>query len=486
MKRLLAVAALTVAVSAGLGGVASAHPLGNFTVNTFSGLQVGIQSLQVDYVIDMAEIPTFQARGGIDRDGDGRLSATELAAYAASTCARSAAAMSASVDGRGLAFTVGRSSAEQLPGQAGLNTMRTSCSLAAPVSGLRTGSVVSYSDRNFADRIGWHEVTAVGDRTTITTADVPTKSVSARLTAYPKNQLSSPLDQRTARLVVRPGGPAAGAVADRDPGSVLPRGIDAATKAFSSFVGRRHLGFGVGLVAVALALVLGALHAVAPGHGKTVMAAYLVGRRGSLRSALTLGATVTATHTAGVLTLGVILSVSTALAPERLFPLLGLASGLLLALIGAGLLVSALRGARGRREPDHHHPHGHAHPHEHPHPHPHPGGSVAGTPSRRGLVAMGLAGGMVPSPSALVVLLGAIALGRAWFGVLLVICYGLGMAATLSLAGLLLIRGREWIDRRQPSGWSVRFARLLPVGTAGLITVVGLGLALRAAAVVVA
>lgn len=107
-------------------------------------------------------------------------------------------------------------------------------------------------------------------------------------------------------------------------------------------------------------------------------------------------------------------------------------------------------------------------------------------PSRRSLVAMGLAGGMVPSPSALVVLLGAIALHRAWFGVLLVVCYGLGMAMTLTLAGLLLVRGRSWLDGRQPRTWSTRLARLLPVGTAGLITLVGLGLALRAAAVVVA
>ena len=502
MRRLLTVTALAVGISALLGGVASAHPLGNFTVNTYSGLQVGEHRLGVDYVIDMAEIPTFQARPAVDTNGDGQLSVAEFAVYAERTCKSSARGMTASVNSATVDLVVDRSRAEQRPGQAGLPTSRISCAISGAITGLRTGSIISYANHNFDGRIGWHEVTGVGDGTTIRSADVPANSTSARLTAYPKNLLKSPLDVRSARLVVRPGGPASGAVPDSGPASILPRGVDRATTAFSAFVGRKHLGLGVGLLAVALALLLGALHAVAPGHGKTVMAAYLVGRRGSLGSALTLGATVTATHTAGVLALGVVLSVSSAFAPERLFPVLGLFSGLMLVVIGAWLLRGALRGGQdgpghghGHTHGDGHgHDHGHALDHEpsesaagggHSHPHPHPHAST-GMPSRRSLVAMGLAGGMVPSPSALVVLLGAIALHRAWFGVLLVVCYGLGMAMTLTLAGLLLVRGRSWLDRRQPRTWSTWLARLLPVGTAGLITLVGLGLALRAAAVVVA
>jgi nickel/cobalt exporter len=508
MRRLLTVAAFAALITAALGGVASAHPLGNFTVNTYSGLQVSERQLRVDYIIDMAEIPTFQARAAVDTNGDGQLTAPELEAYAASTCKSSTGGLAASVNGGTVALAVDRSHAEQRPGQAGLPTMRISCVLSGAVSGLRTGSVVTYANRNFEGRIGWREVTAVGDGTTITSADVPARSTSARLTAYPKNLLQSPLDVRSARLVVRPGGPASGPVADRGPTSALPRGIDAATTAFSAFVGRRHLSLGVGLAAVALALLLGAVHAVAPGHGKTVMAAYLVGRHSSLRSALTVGATVTATHTAGVLALGILLSVSSAFAPERLFPVLGLVSGLMLVGIGAWLLRGALQGraaghSHGPGGHHHEHPHsdgpshGHAHADGPSHGHPHADGPAddhrhdhlqvpATVPTRRSLVVMGLAGGMVPSPSALVVLLGAIALHRAWFGVVLVVCYGLGMATTLTMAGLLLVRGRSWLDRRQPARWSARFARALPVGTAGLITLVGLGLALRAAAVVVA
>jgi ABC-type nickel/cobalt efflux system permease component RcnA len=206
------------------------------------------------------------------------------------------------------------------------------------------------------------------------------------------------------------------------------------------------------------------------------MAAYLVGLRGSLRQAATIGATVTLTHTAGVLLLGLVLSTTRAVASERVYPLLGLGSGLLLTGVGVGLLL--------RARPGHRHRH-HSHPHDHGHDHRHDDG-VEGRPlGRRGLVALGLAGGLVPSPSAVVVLLAGIALGRAWFGVALVLAYGIGMAATLTGVGLLLAQLRTRMDRRlgAPSGSLVaRLGRLLPAVTASVIVLVGLGLALQGAA----
>jgi ABC-type nickel/cobalt efflux system permease component RcnA len=261
--------------------------------------------------------------------------------------------------------------------------------------------------------------------------------------------------------------------------------VDRATAAFTALVGERSLSPGFALVALLLAVGLGAAHALAPGHGKTVMAAYLVGLRGTLRQAATIGATVTLTHTAGVLLLGLVLTTSRAVASERVYPWLGLGSGLLLAGVGIGLLVRARPG----------HGHGHPHPHEHPdadHPHPHDHdhhhGAVlgAGQPlGWRGLVALGLAGGLVPSPSAVVVLLGGIALGQAWFGVALVLAYGLGMAATLTGVGLLLAHLRTRMDRRLrvPAGSVLgRIGRLLPAVTASVIVLVGLGLAASGAA----
>src|SRR5439155_4698042 len=262
------------------------------------------------------------------------------------------------------------------------------------------------------------------------------------------------------------------------PTRALPRGVDRATRAFTSLVSRHHLTAGFGALAVGLAIALGAIHALAPGHGKTVMAAYLVGQRGNLRQAALIGLTVTVTHTAGVLALGLALSASALVAPERLYPWLGLASGGLLAVIGAGLLRRAVRARRHRHQDDPTHPNDHDHPHEHDVP-----------PMRlRALVAMGFAGGLVPSPSALVVLLGAIALGRAWFGVVLVIAYGLGMAATLTTAGVLLLRARRALDRRAAgrpvSGPLVRLTGALPVATSSVIVVVGVFLAARGAATI--
>jgi nickel/cobalt transporter (NicO) family protein len=483
------VAALVVLPAA----AAHAHPLGNFTVNQYSGVRVEPSRVDVDYVVDMAEIPTFQARQVIDGDGDGVVSPAEAGRWRLATCARLAVGLRLTLDGRPLALAVTGGRLSFPPGAGGLPTLRLECPLAAATGG---GShALGYRDANYADRIGWREITAVADGTTLTASDAPAGSVSQRLTRYPQDLLRSPLDRRVARLRFRPGGArlAGAGPAEAAGRAAVPLGVDRATRAFTDLVARQRLGLAFGLAAVGLALLLGAVHALAPGHGKTVMAAYLLGQRGSLRQALLVGLTVTATHTAGVLALGVALSTSSVLAPERLYPWLGLASGLLLASIGVSLLRRALRR---------HHP-PHRHPHEHPHPHGHEpvaapaggqgpgvgsdgGGDLAAGPGLtwRSLVPMGFAGGLVPSPSALVVLLGALALGRAWFGVLLVTAYGIGMAATLTGAGLLLVRARSAVDRWSARGRGERLAglgRLLPIGTATVIVLVGVFLTARGA-----
>jgi nickel/cobalt exporter len=261
-----------------------------------------------------------------------------------------------------------------------------------------------------------------------------------------------------------------------------PRGVGKVTAFFTDFLGREDLTVGFALASVLASLAFGVLHALAPGHGKTVMAAYLVGQRGTRRQALQLGAVVTFTHTASVLLLGALLTLGTLAAPERVVPLTEVLSGLLLAGLGAYLLVLAVRKVRGHGQDHHNHDHDHDHPHEHSHggvTHSHapvPDGPLGW----RTLAGMGVAGGLVPSPSALVVLLGATALGRAWFGVLLVLVYGLGMAVTLTAAGLLLLRAQDVLDRR---GWTLGrgrdLGRLLPILTAAVVVLVGLGLVLR-------
>ena len=513
IARLAAMAALAATLVAVGAAPAAAHPLGNFTVNAYSGLRVGPDRLVVDYVVDLAEIPAFQARETIDADRDGRVGGAEATSWREQECPRLAGGLRATVDGQPVPLAVTGSALTLPEGVGGLATLRLECALAGPVPpGPSSGRSLTYTDANQQGRVGWREITAVGDRATLDAADVPSTSASARLTSYPSDQLSSPLDQRAATLRFHPGGPPAqaagpalsaagpvpsaagpagenptsrceaprrGSLADREMGcaglSTPPAkpsrgGVDRATAAFTALVGERSRTPGFVGVALLLAMVLGAAHAVAPGHGKTVMAAYLVGLRGTVRQATTIGATVTLTHTAGVLLLGLVLSTTRAVASERIYPWLGLGSGLLLAAVGLGLLV--------RARPGHH-------THPHPHPHDHTGHHHGRPLGRRGLVALGLAGGLVPSPSAVVVLLGGIALGRAWLGVALVLAYGVGMAATLTGVGLLLAHLRTRMDRRLhlPAGSLLaRLRRLLPAVTASVIVLVGLGLAAQGAA----
>jgi len=482
---------------------AAAHPLGNFSVNRYHGLVVEPGRLRIDAVEDLAEIPTTQAAPRIDGDRDGQLSQTELAAWAPAACGQMAGELRVSADGRPVRVTVATATARSNPGQAGLPTLRVECGLVAALPDQRSGSAIELSDRSPAQP-GWHEITARGDRMTLESSNVPQSSRSARLTSYPKDALASPLDQRNATLRVRPGGPPLapeGSAAAEGVGRLLPRGADRLTQAFTALVARRALTPGFAALALAVALALGGLHALAPGHGKTIMAAYAASRgRRSLREVLALGFTVTATHTAGVLVLGLLVGSGSALAPAAAIPWLGVASGVLVAVTGVTLLRRAIRSARRRAADDHgHSPHDHGHDHAHPHQghdhphhghghghhHPHPGDE---RPRRGSVVLMGFAGGLVPSPSAVVVLVGAAALGQAWFGLALVLAYGAGLAASLTLVGVLVAGSGRWLAQRLSSrsgkglGWRLA-SRLpgsaLPVGTASLVVVLGVGLALR-------
>lgn len=488
--RLLCAGLLTTGFCLLAAASAVAHPLGNFTVNRYSDLRMQPGRVEIDYVVDMAEIPAFQTRQEIDADSDGTVRSDEAISYRTTECRRMGDGVRLLVDRQPTILAVDGSDLSFPPGAAGLPTLRLTCHLDAPLEAPADGIDVDYADRNSPDRIGWREITAVADGGVMASANVPAASVSRGLTSYPEDMLQSPLDQRQAHLRFRPGDAIA---APRRPGPAsllgpLPRGADRATQAFTSLVASKQLTFPFVLLAFALAMLLGALHALSPGHGKTVMAAYLVGLQGSIRQALAIGVTVTVTHTAGVLTLGLLLSAaSSAFVPDRLYPWLSLASGLLLASVGVGLLVRVVRRRGHKHTRDHRHPHPHLHA-AHPHPaHDHRDGPAPETPpiGWRSLVALGLADGLVPTPSALLVLLAATALGRAWLGVVLVVAYGVGMAVTLTGTGLLLVHLRATLDRGAKGRRAVllqRLGRLAPLTTAGVVLAVGVLLAARAAA----
>ncbi|MEU3320978.1 nickel transporter [Streptomyces sp. NPDC006785] len=531
----LAAGALVAVASVASAPAATAHPLGNFSVNYHTGLVLRPDRIDAHVVVDHAEISALQERSAIDADHDGRVSDDEARVHAERTCSDLSGQLRLSVGGTQAEWRRSSATLVYEIGEAGLRTSRLTCSLTSPADLTEPADIRAETDYD-TRRVGWHEMTATGQDVRITRTDVPATSTTRELRRYPADPLASPLDQRSATLRSEPGqGRAAvpAVVADLPGAGVIGGVLARVTGAFDSLVGAREITLPVGLLALLLALVLGASHAAMPGHGKTIMAAYLAGRRGTRRDALTVGATVTLTHTAGVLVLGLALPVSTHLAGETVLMWLGATSGLLVTGIGLWLLTGAVRG-RPQHNHHHHGPgHGHSHSHHHDHAHgadsPHPHGPAApasardsapvrelqataaiatlappdhehrpaGTPtasrdarrtSRSGLIGMGIAGGLVPSPSALVVLLGAVALGRTAFGVLLVIGYGLGMAATLTLAGLLLVRLRERIEshdrartlRRNPL--LRKLARTGPVVTSALVIAVGLGLTLRAAA----
>jgi len=457
-----------------------AHPLGNFSVNQSIGLKLSPDRVAVTAIVDLAELPTLQERPAVDANGDGKVGAAESAAYNTRICRAMAGAVALRVDGDRVRWSVRPAGFEYRPGSAGLHTSRISCAFDAAAD-LTRRAVVDVVNGYRADRIGWREITAAGHGVHIVNPPVPARSVSGSLRSYPTGLLGSPLDQRSARLQVEPGdGPSAGAAIHVNRGDPVSRWVAEADRTLERLVGG-HLTPFVGVLAVLLALTLGAAHAALPGHGKTVMAAYIAGRRGRPRDAFTVGAIVTLTHTGGVLVMGLLLTATASLAGEVVLSWLGIASGILVAAVGAAMLVGVLR--RRASVCDHHHGHSHDHDvHGHSHDHDHHGHSHS-HPARRArrlsLVGMGIAGGLVPSPSALIVLLGAVGLGRTAFGVLLVVAYGVGMAAMLTAAGLVLVRVRDrWASR--PRRTLARLSALAPTGTAALVLCVGLGLAGRA------
>ncbi|MBV6700913.1 nickel transporter [Kitasatospora aureofaciens] len=476
-----AIAAALLAFGLATGApAAQAHPLGNFTVNRYDGLRLLPDRIEDALVVDLAEIPTAQEQAVTDTDHDGRISPAEAAARAAVRCGELAREVRGLVDGNAMEWTVSGAALSYRPGAADLPTARLTCSLVAPAD-LSHPAAVSFASGADPERLGWKEVSASGDHVRLTASDVPAASVSDELRSYPAELADRPLAVRSAELRTEPStdGPApAGEVAGprraAPPVVGEPVLFPSLERRLAAFAATRDLTVPVGLLALGLALLLGAGHAALPGHAKLAVAACLARRRGGVRAAVAVGATVTVTHTAGVLVTGLVLTASMSLVGEQLLGWLGAAGGALIAVIGAGLVVAAIRTLAGHRKHDHHHDHHHGHHDHHDHHHH----------SRLPLLGIGLAGGLVPSPSALVILLGAVALGRTSFGVLLVLGYGLGMALALTAAGLLLsgttTRLATLTTARLPS--LRRYAPYASLATALVVLAVGLGLALRSVA----
>ena len=480
-----------------------AHPLGNFSINRYAGLRLAADGVELRYIVDMAEIPTFQEiqETGIVPEPDH----PSVGPWASRKAEALREGLTLEVNGQRLALEVASREVIFPPGAGGLPTLKIGIRYRAPLDGhLGSAAALYYRDANFPDRAGWKEIVAVaGTDAAIIEASVPDRDRSNQLADYPTDLLASPPQDVEARLTFRrelappllaSPGPRTAARAP-EPARLEPNPQATPRSAFTELMTTRPRGIGIALFALVVAAGLGAVHALEPGHGKTVVAAYLVGSRGTAWHALVLGLVVTASHTVGVYLLGAVtLYASRYIVPERLYPWLGVASGLTVAGLGIVLFLRRYRGASRRHSHDHAHPlhhdshphaahshdhahddhHHHAHHHAHGHQHHHPGADV----SLKELVALGVTGGIVPCPAALVVLLSALALGRLGFGLVLIVAFSVGLAAVLIAIGLLVLHAR-----RLMAGWlgeGVLLTRWLPLTSSAAIT--GLGLAIAAQA----
>ena len=507
---------LTLAAVIAGAGHASAHPLGNFTVNTYLRVDASGGELYLRQVVDMAEIPAFRERSAVDGAGG-------LAPYAAARAGDRAGEIGVSVDGRARVVTPISQSASWRPGAGGLQVLRYAAWYRVEGGeGLSDGRHrVAVDVSSYRERIGWHElVVRSSSGATIAGSTASAEDQADELRAYPRGLLTRPLQVTDARFEWTPGtGPGAIGPLTADPDSA----VQVASRSGLDGLLDDDLSFGVVVGALLLAMGWGAVHSLSPGHGKTMVAAYLVGTRGTARHALLLGLFVTITHTIGVFALGLVtLFASRYILPETLFPWINLVAALIVVAVGVWVAWSRLRTMRRgraralahRQEPvrvlapqrplalagvrapmtriaphDHDHPHPHDHDHDHDHGHDHghghdhdhgPGRHTHAPPedlSMRSLLAVGASAGIIPCPSALVLLLGAIALDRVGYGLVLVVAFSLGLAGLMSAIGLLILYARRFVDRIPLDG---RLAAAVPSLSALVIVVLGLILTFRA------
>ena len=452
-------------------GPADAHPLGNFTVNRYARVEVSGGRLRVYYVLDEAEIPAFEDRAAVARSAE---------TFVSGRAATIVAGLSLTVDGSAVPLRLVASTLSQPQGQAGLHTLRLALRLEAsgPQDGLP--HVGAFSDTNEPDRIGWREiVVSARGGATLQSSTVPSTDLSDELRHYPANLVQSPLNLRSARFRFIPGETSAPALPLIAPAAAPPR----AGGSFARLITRQHVSLW-GLAGMLLiAAGFGGAHALAPGHGKTIMAAYVAGGQGRVSDAALIGVVVAVMHTGSVLGLGAVLfQVSRSMPLDRVYPWLTLVAGVVIAAYGARLvrrrwmlgrpLVSA--GA----SPEHHradggHSHLHDHHHEghgHPHSHGHELPATVRPLSRQGLVMLATAGGLFPSPTALLVLVAAFTLGRVGLGLALVAAFSVGLALTLSGVAIALVYGGQVARRHM----SLSVVAWLPLASAVVVALLGL------------
>jgi nickel/cobalt transporter (NicO) family protein len=621
-RRLITVIAVLIGIFS-YPAIAHAHPLGNFTINHFAQLHIDANQVTVQYVVDMAEIPTFQALQIADSNGDRTPTSAELQAYLAKITPQYTVGLDLKVDHQPVALTLQTQAISLPPGTGGLATMRLEWTLTGKLSALnQSPHTLDFANNNDPTRIGWREVIADPTSLSIFNSSVYSNSLTNALRAYPDDLLSTPLQESTAHLSFTSGElPAEATPLLTRSGQATPQhNLWTALNAWQALLFNRNYqrpilpqldGSSTGgiVMAIVAAFVWGALHSLSPGHGKTLVGAYLIGTKATPQHALLLALTTTITHTIGVFALGFItLFAAGYILPEQLYPWLSLGSGLMVVAIGGNLCLQRWRSFHfaaktmptpesasqladspdhGQAQPEfgfhshhdhdarshplhesdsglaiaalpalhlsghhphdhvhadgsvhlrdhshlltqpvthnhkshqshqdlthqelthhhtqqhhhHHHDHGHHHHHDHNHDHNHhhdhvhdhdhyhnhghnghthlPGADGAPV-TWQSLIALGISGGLMPCPAALVLLLGAIALNQTSFGLILVFVFSLGLVGVLTGLGLLLVYAKHLF---QAMPISFPWLKGLPMVGAFGMALIGLGISTQA------
>jgi len=455
-----------------------AHPLGNFSVNQYSRIEVEKSNIKLRAVLDMAEIPTFQESQTIDTDKNGSLSEAELNSYAEKITPNYVSNLLLTIDGQSIELRPTAKNISLPMGSGNLPTLRIEWDLIGDLPNSETAiQKLRFENKNNHERIGWNEI-VVGRVSGINIFDSTAKGsgITDELKSYPQETLSSPLTERTAEFSFTSSTipPNSKILQNRDGHVSTPVEKDK----FAELIAVPEITPTIILFGLLVAFGLGALHALSPGHGKAVVGAYLVGTKGTPKHALFLGATVTITHTLGVFALGLLtLFASNYILPERLMPFLNFVSGLLVLFIGLTLFKNRLFSVLGYQSNEHHHAED---LHEHDNlpenfTHTHGGSTHTHVPPKnvtwRSLLALGISGGLLPCPSALVLMLSAISLNRIGYGIVLTLVFSFGLAATLTAVGLAFLYIGKLFDNPSLSG--NRVIQALPVFSAFVIACVG-------------
>jgi ABC-type nickel/cobalt efflux system permease component RcnA len=445
----------TVLWSALAAGSVSAHPLGNFTINHLAKIEARGDRLRVHYVLDIAEIPSFQIMHAA-----GPWNAARVRDWNNAEAQLVAGSLSVQANAVALQLHLIGTSSRTRPGAGGLPILYWTGDYTVA---LPSKAAVEVRDLVYADRrIGWKDIVLPA-----------TSDPTNELRAYPSALIGSPRRNDEASFDVT-----AGHIANvrvRADASVM-WGASSLMRSsvLSDLVARSGQTPFLVLLTLLAAFGLGALHGLEPGHGKALLAFTLVGARATFKQAAVLAAALTFAHTIAVVLLGVLLFAAAGFAAESLFTWITLISGLAVVAIGARALSAAV--ARAAHEREHARSHAHGAPHEHSHDHP--GGHSHAIPGAaplhfRSAVVAAMSGGIAPCPAAIVVLLTALHLHRVGYGLLLIVIFSLGLAAILTGLGMAVVHGAAWLGRQSAFA---RVARVAPFITAGVISIIGSGM----------